>query len=97
MPWPSVKCCRLVAPALPSGTSIPPRLSRVQQASGGGADELERDLDALGVLGRGADLLDLPRGELGRRRRVERQRVTAEVGIVPGESRRAPSQVRWAQ
>ena len=76
---------------------MPARLSRVHQAPARRADEFERDLDALGVLGGRADLLDLPRGELGGRRRVERQRVLAEVGVVPGEPRRCASQVRWAQ
>ena len=52
-----------------------------------GADEFKRNLDALGVLGGRADLLDLPRGEFRRRRRVERERILAEVGVVPGELR----------
>ena len=64
VPCPSVKCCRLVAPALPSGTSTPDRLSRVHQAPSCGRDEFKRNLDALGVLGGGADFLNLPRGEI---------------------------------
>ena len=61
-------------------------------------DEFKRDLDALGVLGGRADLLDLPRGELGCRRRVERQRILPEVGVVPDEPCLAPDpRCRWAQ
>ena len=63
----------------------------------GRADELEGDLDALGVLRRGADLLDLPRGELGGRRRVEDRRIPAEFGVVPDQAAAGPSQVRWSQ
>ncbi len=49
------------------------------------SDELEGDLDALGVLGRCAHLLNLARREFARRRPVEVERILSEVGVVPHE------------
>ena len=59
VPWPSVRCCRLVAPALPSGTSIPARLSRVHQASAGGAMNSNGTSTRLASRAAAPDLLDL--------------------------------------
>ena len=56
-------------------------------------DELEGDLDALGVAGRRAHLLDLAGGELGGRWRIEGQRDRPTVGVVPGELAARPGQV----
>ncbi len=58
----------------------------------GRSDELEGDLDALGVLRRGADALDLPRREVGGGRRVEHQGVSSEIAFVPDQARPVPRQ-----
>ena len=58
----------------------------------GRGDELEGDLHALGVLRRGADALDLPGGELGRRGRVEHERISPEFRLVPEQAGAVPGE-----
>ena len=59
VPWPSVEVLQLGGAGLAERDVDARRGCRcVQQASSGGRDELERDLDAVGVAGRGADALE---------------------------------------
>ena len=61
------------------------------------ADEFERDLDALGVLGGRADLLDLPRGELGGGGGSSTSGYRPKSRSSHASRAAALSQVRWAQ
>ena len=73
---------------------MPDRLSRVHQSASGRGDELEGDLDAPGVLRRGADALDHAGGEVGGGGGVEGEGMAAEVGVGPGEPGAVPGQAR---
>ena len=97
VPCPSARFCRLVGAGLAQGdvdpgaaVAGPPRLRR------GGAMNSKGTSTRLASLRRGADLLDLARGELGRRRAGR-----GPAGMRPksgsSQASRRPVQVRWAQ
>ena len=94
VPWPSVRCCRLVAPALPSGTSMPARLSRVHHDSRGGAMNSNGTSTRLACLAAAPTLLNLRewRSRLGAADRGSSGK-RGKVGVVPGQRAVLPGQM----
>ena len=85
VPLPSCRCCSLVAPARPSGTSMPLRLSSVQYSSGLGA------MKSNGTSTRLASRAALPTSCSSSENRARSGGASSDSGI-PAEIRLAPLQ-----